>query len=239
MQALMVETAGLGTVCVSRLRPSAQDGAGLRRASAALASAALHAAMVGALCLTVARLRPAPTPPASVAMVFEAPSAAPLSTIASGPLAPAETTETTALTHVLPGRAMPALVADDRPRRTRAALAPPAAIATAPAAPVATPSPSAGDLAGLKLRIREAVRAATVYPAVARQMHREGRAQIAFAYVDGAVQDVSLIQSSRSGLLDEAALSAVRRAAYPRPLPGMSGVRLALEVWVNFGLETE
>lgn len=83
------------------------------------------------------------------------------------------------------------------------------------------------------------MRAATDYPAVARQMHREGRAQVAFAYVDGAVQGISLIQSSRSGLLDEAALSAVRRAAYPRPLPGMSGMRLALEVWVNFGIEAE
>lgn len=204
------------------------------RTVAAAASIVLHVATVCALCLAVARLAPAP-PGASVAIVFAAPATAPLSTVASGRVAAREITAPGVLAHSVPGRSVLATLQDDRPRPARPAAAP----SPLPSVAAEPQSPSAGDLAGLKLRIREAVRAATVYPAVARQMHREGRAQVAFAYVDGAVQGVSLIQSSRSGLLDEAALSAVRRAAYPRPLPGMSGMRLALEVWVNFGLATE
>jgi TonB family protein len=70
-------------------------------------------------------------------------------------------------------------------------------------------------------------------------MHREGRAQVAFAYVDGAVENISLIRSSRSGLLDQAALAAVRRAAYPHPPTALQGVRFALDVWVNFNLQAE
>ncbi len=223
---------------VSRLACPARGENRGPRSRAALASVILHVGIVCGLCLAVARLRPAP-PGASVAMVFAAPAAVPLATVTSSRLAAQGSITPTALAPAVPVRSVRATVSENRARPVRAASAPGAPTTPAPTAAAPSPPPSAGDLAGLKLRIREAVRAATVYPAVARQMHREGRAQVAFAYVDGAVQGISLIQSSRSGLLDEAALSAVRRAAYPRPLPGMTGVRLALEVWVNFGIEAE
>ncbi len=224
------------------------------RAGATTVSVVLHAGLIGALWLVAIHApRPVP-PPESMRVVFEAP-ATPATTqeLSAATLSPQSSMATDPLTATLPGVAVTARVPAaappmvvPRPAGTAAgALAPagaaPAGSAPATRAPAAIPTPAAspGDIAGLKLRIREAVRSATLYPAVARQMHREGRTQVSFDYVDGAAQDVSLAHSSQSKLLDDAALSAVRRAAYPKPLPGMAGMRLSLMVWVNFGLEEE
>jgi TonB family protein len=201
----------------------------------AAASVGLHAAAIVAVLLILSPLAPPPAP-VSFTIAFERPAAVPLATIGADRLSASKADAPTELARAVPGRIVHATELSEHTRARPAA--PSVSAAPSPvAAPAAHAAPSPADVAGLKLHIRDAVRAATLYPAVARQMHREGRAQVAFAYVDGAVRDIALIQSSRSNLLDEAALAAVRRATYPRPPAGLEGVRLALEVWVNFGLE--
>lgn len=71
-------------------------------------------------------------------------------------------------------------------------------------------------------------------PASARRMRRQGSAQIRFTYLDGTVAGVTLAQSSHSGVLDDAAVAAVRTARYPAPPPSFRGRRLPLLVWVRF-----
>ncbi len=70
-------------------------------------------------------------------------------------------------------------------------------------------------------------------------MHLQGRAQIGFTFRDGAVRDIALTQTSQSGLLDRAALAAVRDASYPPAPRPLAGTALALLVWVNFDLTAE
>ncbi len=87
-------------------------------------------------------------------------------------------------------------------------------------------------------QVQQVVRAASVMPQAALLQHRTGRAQVRFAYLDGQVRDVAVQQSSRSRLLDDAALTAVRSAHYPRPPPLLRGRLLPLLVWIDFRLET-
>ncbi len=236
----MSETTAVASLRASRPHPLSDGHAG-RRARAAAVSVILHAALVGILCLAVWRLAPTPPRPTSIALVFERPADVPRATIAASHLT-AAIAIADKLARTLPVQTTRATEPQHHTLPLRPSPLPQPAIAQAPklrAAPATPEAPSAAEVAGLKLRIREAVRAAIAYPAVARQMHREGHAQVAFAYVDGAVQNISLVQSSHSGLLDQAALAAVRRAAYPRPPTDLEGVRLALEVWVNFDLQAE
>ena len=86
----------------------------------------------------------------------------------------------------------------------------------------------------LEARIREAVQAAVQYPAAARMMSLRGRARVRLDYQDGAVGDVELAQSAGNGLLDNAAMKAVRQAQYPRPPSEIAGRLLRLLVWVDF-----
>ena len=86
----------------------------------------------------------------------------------------------------------------------------------------------------LEARIREAVQAAVQYPAAARMMSLRGRARVRLDYQDGAVGYVELAQSAGNGLLDNAAMKAVRQAQYPRPPSEIAGRLLRLLVWVDF-----
>jgi len=234
--ALMFETDSAAKTAACRLPRSARGGP---HAAAAVASISVHAAMISALYLAMSPLAPPPAQ-SSVAVEFEPLAAVPLATVAADRLTTPATASLSALNRAVPGRSVHATAPNEAPHQARALPVTPAASPqTQAAAPAAHPAHSPGEVAGLELRIREAVRAAAAYPAVARQMRREGRAQIGFAYIDGAVQEIALIHSSRSDLLDEAALTAVRKATYPLPPPGMTGVRLALEVWVSFGLKAE
>jgi TonB family protein len=89
-------------------------------------------------------------------------------------------------------------------------------------------------LARLQTEISDAVRAASHMPEAAVRQHREGRARVAFTYMDGFVQAASVVQSSASRLLDDAALRAVRTAQYPAPPPQARGHRLSMLVWIDF-----
>jgi TonB family protein len=84
--------------------------------------------------------------------------------------------------------------------------------------------------------IRTVVCAAATMPEAAVLQHRTGRAQVRFSYLDGHVEAVALAQTSRSRLLDAAALAAVQRAHYPPPPPPLRGHRLPLLVWIDFSL---
>jgi TonB family protein len=101
------------------------------------------------------------------------------------------------------------------------------------------PGPDPAALAGLNAAIDQAVRAAAVMPAAARRQHREGRAQVAFMYVDGTVSAVALLRSSQSMVLDAAALHAVQGAKYPLPPASLRGHKLSLSLWVNFLMAAE
>lgn len=63
------------------------------------------------------------------------------------------------------------------------------------------------------------IRRKIVYPEYARQKRIEGRVKVQFTVKrDGTISDLKIFQSSGSGLLDDAALLAVRKAA-PLPKP--------------------
>jgi protein TonB len=82
-------------------------------------------------------------------------------------------------------------------------------------------------------KLHEAVQGATQYPAAARMMRLSGRPRVGFVYRDGQVSNVHLVQSCGRDLLDQAALAAVRNAAYPPAPPDLAGHELDLTVTVN------
>ncbi len=89
-------------------------------------------------------------------------------------------------------------------------------------------------LGGLETAIDQAIRDAAIMPEAARRQHREGRVLARFSYLDGAVRDPTILQSSHSQLLDDAALLTVRQARCPAPPAGLAGRRLDLVVWIDF-----
>ena len=105
--------------------------------------------------------------------------------------------------------------------------APPAA--SAPQSP--SPGALSGALAAWEARIRQAVQDAVVYPNAARMLRREGRAQVRFDYAQGAVAFAAIVQSSRVGALDKAALAAVTSAAIPRPPAALGSEMRSMVVW--------
>lgn len=116
------------------------------------------------------------------------------------------------------------------PTDTRPAPAPPPPPATPAEAPAA-PNPS------FENAMRAAIQAALHYPESARMAGMAGRTRVGFRYRDGSVSDVTLITSSGSGMLDRAALAAVRDAAYPKPEPAQMGKTLEEQLWVTFNLD--
>jgi protein TonB len=84
--------------------------------------------------------------------------------------------------------------------------------------------------------MRAAIQAALRYPESARMAGMAGRTRVTFQYHDGEVSGVTLVTSSGSGMLDRAALAAVREAAYPKPEPALAGKTLNEQLWVTFNL---
>jgi protein TonB len=113
-------------------------------------------------------------------------------------------------------------------------VAPPVA-PQAPAAP-ATPAASAGPTPSFEGALRAAIEAALHYPEAARMGGMSGRTRVAFHYRDGAVSDITVVISSGIGMLDRAALAAVRDANCPKPEPAFAGKTLSEQLWVNFNL---
>jgi protein TonB len=70
---------------------------------------------------------------------------------------------------------------------------------------------------GILSAISSAVRKAVVYPPVARKNGLEGTVLVSFRIAeDGSALDIHVAESSGSGILDEAAVEAVKKGkAYP------------------------
>ena len=94
-------------------------------------------------------------------------------------------------------------------------------------------------MAAWEARIRQAVQDAAVYPASARLLHRNGRAEVRFAYDRGTIELASIAESSHVDALDSAALAAVTRAAIPDPPAELGPQKRTMQVWVQFKLSEE
>jgi len=107
-----------------------------------------------------------------------------------------------------------------------------------PPAPQLPPAPSLGEVDQFRVSMREAVQAVAnqVYPQAAQMAHETGTVGVSFTYLNGAVTDISLAQSSGFPLLDAAALQAARIAQYPQPPSGFAGRSYTVEVQVVFQL---
>ncbi|WP_233847410.1 TonB family protein [Paraburkholderia sp. HD33-4] len=105
-------------------------------------------------------------------------------------------------------------------------------------APAAAAAPvAAAPTASFEGALRAAIQAALRYPESARMAGMTGRTRVAFRYRDGVVSDLNVVVSSGIGLLDRAALAAVRDAAYPKPEPAFVGKTLSEQLWVDFNLD--
>jgi protein TonB len=121
-----------------------------------------------------------------------------------------------------------------------------AAPTEAPSAPPPPPPPAAATAASptappasFESEMRAAIQAALRYPESARMAGMSGRTRVGFQYRDGVASDVTILVSSGSGLLDRAALAAVRDAAYPKPVPAFVGKTLTEQLWVTFDLNKQ
>jgi periplasmic protein TonB len=128
-----------------------------------------------------------------------------------------------------PSETPPPAAAPNAPATDPTPPAPPPPPAPA-AAPVSTADPS------FDAALRSAIESALRYPESARMAGISGRARVAFTYLDGSVSDVRIVVSSGVGLLDRAALAAVRDAVYPKPAPEFVGKTLSKQLWVTFDL---
>jgi protein TonB len=216
---------------------------GLRTAPALRRIGVAAAILVHASIIFVA-LRIAIPPPATspdlpgVPIIFARPSPAVAVPFAAVALpAPAQRQVATALALRVAPRKLTAPEAPARPER------PAPAVATAPTAvPQATPkatlhAENVAELGAFEARLDAAVRAAAAMPEAARRQHRTGGARVGFRYRDGAVDDVRIIESSQSRLLDDAAMKAVRVAHYPAPPAGIRGRMLELLVRIDFRMD--
>ncbi|NPT57781.1 TonB family protein [Paraburkholderia elongata] len=117
---------------------------------------------------------------------------------------------------------------------------PPAVSHPAPPPPVAAPATPATPGASFEAALRAAIQSALHYPESARMGGITGRTRVAFEYRDGLISDARVVVSSGVGLLDRAALAAVRDAVCPKPESAFAGKTLSEQLWVTFNLnETE
>jgi protein TonB len=172
-------------------------------------------------------MQPRRVPAAHQARVARA-AAAPQPQPVTSPHAPARRTQAVA---------RPPAQAPDMPQAP--AQDTPPAQSTAPA-PSPTPAPvnaAAHPDASFDATLRAAIQAALRYPASARMEGTTGRTLVAFVYRDGAVSGIHVVTSSGVGLLDHAALAAVRDAVCPPPPHGFEGASLPERLWVDFTLD--
>jgi protein TonB len=218
-----------------------------------LAMAALHVCVIAAIALVARHAALSPPPPEpGIAIIFAQPilppPAADTTQLATAALRPPVQPVIASLAPVPPmaivqntpiPRTRPASSHPAKPPPSIALIAP-AHPATMTALPPAPPRPATpASLAGWEARIRQAVQDAAIYPAAARLRRREGRAEVQFDYIRGAVADVSVVRTSNVTALDTAALAAVTRARMPAPPPDIGKQPRIMLVWVQFKLTAE
>ena len=188
------------------------------------------------MLLTLAAPTPAPAPtpqPAAKPLNPAKPEAPPV----THPVVPPRRVQHVA--HVAPPKAAPVPAPTPAPAPMLPSATPtdaPPALRPPPPPPAAAPAATAPN-ASFEGALRAAIQAALRYPESARMAGMSGRTRVAFRYRDGEVSDVSVVVSSGIGLLDRAALAAVRDAAYPKPEPAFVGKTLSEQLWVTFNLD--
>ncbi|RKF47130.1 energy transducer TonB [Paraburkholderia fungorum] len=129
-----------------------------------------------------------------------------------------------------PAPSVPSATPTEPPAEPHPAAPPPVTAAATPAKPGAS----------FEAALRAAIQSALHYPESARMGGIAGRTRVSFDYRDGAISDARVVVSSGVGLLDRAALAAVRDAVCPKPEPAFAGKTLSEQLWVTFNLnETE
>ena len=83
-------------------------------------------------------------------------------------------------------------------------------------------------------KVHAAVQSAFYYPPAAYSLHYSGRVQVEFHLRDTVPSELRLLVASGFGLIDRAALQAVRNAQYPEPPPEIRGTDHVYQVWVEF-----
>jgi protein TonB len=223
-----------------------------------LATAAIHAALIAAGCLLVVE-RPTP-PPADpgIQIVYTQAAAPPQASVTTldtetlqlkalpviANLAPISPITIQGAPQPRPGAARVTPHHHPTPLRqpsatepdTETQASPPAPPTAHPLPPAATQQAARASLANWEARIRQAVQDAALYPASARLQHRQGRAQVHFAYANAAISAVAVVASSGSAALDAAALAAVTGARMPAPPPDLGPQNRIMLVWVQFTL---
>jgi len=231
----------------SRGRPESRPQGALYR-SAALA-VAVEALMLGSLFAWLQRPREIPPPqPMTIALAPQVEALTPAPVVPPTPPKPQPRPVVTP--HHVPvvhSERRVEHVPQSKPVQqpvTPVAPAPVATAAPSEAAPVSRPepppplAPSRPD-ASFEAALRATIQAALRYPEAARMAGMDGRARVAFVYRDGVVSDIRLVTSSGIGMLDRAALAAVRDATYPRPPAAYAGRSLSEQLWVNFNLDNQ
>ena len=185
--------------------------------------------------LTLAAPTPAPAPaPQPAAKPLNPPKPEPQVT---RPVVPLRRVKQDA--HVAPPKAVPVPAPTPAPAPMLPSATPTDASPAShppPPPPPAAPA-AAAPTASFEGALRAAIQAALRYPESARMAGMSGRTRVAFQYRDGVVSDVNVVVSSGIGLLDRAALAAVREAAYPKPEPAFVGKTLSEQLWVTFNLD--
>ena len=102
------------------------------------------------------------------------------------------------------------------------------------------PAPSVDNTAAVKAsyddKIHAAVQAAVYYPRAAAAMNFSGRVRVEFHMLNSVTSDAKVLVSSNLGMIDRAALRAVKTAAYPAPPKELRDKDLTYQVWVEFAL---
>lgn len=128
------------------------------------------------------------------------------------------------------------------PAVPQAAVQPPPPVA-APATPVqearVEPAPERGLVNSYEKSLSDLIRRHEKYPDRARRQGWQGTAVVGLSLsADGKVTDISIIESSGRNILDEAALTMVRRASpLPRAPEGLRGKQRTVRVPIVFKLQ--
>lgn len=108
-----------------------------------------------------------------------------------------------------------------------------------PPPPPPTSAPSvdkAKPSAEYAAKVRAAVQAAHYYPPAAIALGYSGRVRVEFHLHDKVPGEPHLLVASGLGIIDRAALQAVKSAQYPEPPPELAGTDIVYQVWVEFSL---
>ncbi len=184
-------------------------------------------------------VQPTPPPPAETA---PAPKVRPI-TPQPTPPPPAETSAPKAPPAPAPPVSAPAAptvsapaIADWNPPPAPVPVASPAPPQPAPS--LAAPEPDPNARADYLARIRSRIESRKHYPHQARRRRIEGTVVVRFVIgPDGRVGNLALVEPSRHRVLNDAALSAIRKASpFPRPPDGLLTGPMTLEVPIVFDL---